>query len=65
MEEIIQIKNSKANDNNDKNLATLYKVKKIQSLLKKESALKELCKTISYYLFIIFFSYKDRRKYNK
>ena len=64
MDEIKQNKSRKKSDNNDKNLATLLKVKNIQSLLKKESALKELCKAISYYLFLIFFSYKDRRKYN-
>ena len=31
-------------NNNDSNLTTLVKLQKIQSLLKKESALKELCK---------------------
>lgn len=34
------------NDNNDKQLGILTKVKNIQILLKKESALKELCKII-------------------
>ena len=65
MEENNQINIRKTSDNNDINLVTLNKVKKIQSLLKKESALKGLCKFISYYLFFIFFSYKDRKKYNK
>ena len=31
-------------NNNDTNLATLIKLQKLQSILKKESALKELCK---------------------
>ena len=31
-------------NNNDSNLTTLVKLQQIRSLLKKESALKELCK---------------------
>ena len=48
----------KISENNDVNLITLNRLQKIQSLLKKESALKELCKLISYN---IFFSYKCKR----
>ena len=40
------IKNRKISDINDPNLITLNRLKKLQSLLKKESALKELCKII-------------------
>ena len=36
----------KISDNNDPNLITLNRVQKLQKLLKKESALKELCKII-------------------
>jgi hypothetical protein len=46
MEELKPTKTRKISDNNDKNLIILNKLKNIQSLLKKESALKELCKII-------------------
>ena len=36
----------KISDNNDINLITLNRLKKLQLLLKKESSLKELCKKI-------------------
>ena len=36
----------KISDNNDPNFITLNRVQKLQKLLKKESALKELCKII-------------------
>ena len=44
MEENKIINSRKISENNDKNLITLNRLQKIQSLLKKESALKELCK---------------------
>ena len=40
-------------DDNEKNLNTLIRIQKIQSLLKKESAIKELCKKKYYYIFNI------------
>ena len=38
---------------------TFQKMKDLQSLIKKESAIKELCKKK---LFIIFYSYKNKRR---
>ena len=46
MEELKRVKTRKISESNDKNLIILNKLKNIQSLLKKESALKELCKII-------------------
>ena len=48
MEENKIFNSRKISENNDRNLITLNRLQKIQSLLKKESALKELCKFISY-----------------
>ena len=48
MEENKIFNSRKISENNDVNLITLNRLQKIQSLLKKESALKELCKLISY-----------------
>ena len=48
MEEKKKFNSRKVSDSNDINLITLNRLQKIQSLLKKESALKELCKLISY-----------------
>ena len=58
MEEKKKFNSRKVSDANDINLITLNRLQKIQSLLKKESALKELCKFI---LYIIFYSYKCKR----
>ena len=58
MEEKKKFNSRKVSDSNDINLITLNRLQKIQSLLKKESALKELCKLISY---IFLFSYKCKR----
>ena len=58
MEENKIFNSRKISENNDVNLITLNRLQKIQSLLKKESALKELCKFI---LYIIFYSYKCKR----
>ena len=58
MEENKIFNSRKISENNDVNLITLNRLQKIQSLLKKESALKELCKLISY---IFLFSYKCKR----
>ena len=49
----------KISDNNDPNLITLNRVQKLQKLLKKESALKELCKIIFNEYFL--YSYKNKR----
>jgi hypothetical protein len=50
-------------NNNDNNLTTLIKLKKLQSLIKKESALKELCKwndCLFIILYIIVIDTKNR-----
>ena len=49
----------KISDNNDPNLITLNRLQKLQKLLKKESALKELCKIIFNENFL--YSYKNKR----
>ena len=49
----------KISDNNDPNLITLNRVQKLQKLLKKESALEELCKIIFNEYFL--YSYKNKR----
>ena len=49
----------KISDINDPNLITLNRVQKLQKLLKKESALKELCKIIFNEYFL--YSYKNKR----
>ena len=58
MEENKIFNSRKISENNDVNLITLNRLQKIQSLLKKESALKELCKLISYNFL---FSHKCKR----